>query len=205
MVLCPRPKQKEVDMEPSDSVDLMLRPSNARILRIEISNPGLPASLTDLITSRKANSFACELLYRRQLFQEEHDQAVRTFLGVPKEDPSTFVKYYREYIALKGKYVRNVLGYGNFMLSKDLPEFLVEAEAFKKELDDLRLKVRCFMNDKLNLPWKDILRFNPRLKYATFLLSESLVRDEDFRWHVANMREPFRESQDVDDLLGLEV
>ena len=192
-------------MEPSDSVDLMLRPSNARILRIEISNPGLPASLTDLITSKKLNSFRSDFLYRRQIFREEHDQAVRTFLGIPKEDPGTFVKYYREYIALKGKYVRNVLGYGNFMLSKDLPNFLVEAEAFKKELDDLRLKVRCYMNDELHLPWNDILRFNPRLKYATFLLSESLVRDEDFRWHVANMREPFRESHDVDDLLGLEV
>ena len=192
-------------MEPSDSVDLMLRPSNARILRIEISNPGLPASLTDLITSKKLNSFRSDFLYRRQIFREEHDQAVRTFLGIPKEDPGTFVKYYREYIALKGKYVRNVLGYGNFMLSKDLPDFLVEAEAFKKELDDLRLKVRCYMNDELRLPWNDILRFNPRLKYATFLLSESLVRDEDFRWHVANMQEPFRESHDVDDLLGLEV
>ena len=192
-------------MEPSDISSLMLKPSNARILRIEISNPGLPASLTDLITSKKVNSYRSEFLYRRQLFKEEHDHAVRTFLGMPREDPGTFVRYYGKYIALKGKYVRNVLGYGNFMLSKDLSEFLVEAVALKKELDDLRRSVRCYMNDELHLPWKDILRFNPRPKYATFLLSESLVRDEDFRWHVANMREPFRESQDLDYLLGLDV
>ena len=93
-------------MEPSDSVDLMLRPSNARILRIEISNPGLPASLTDLITSKKLNSFRSDFLYRRQIFREEHDQAVRTFLGIPKEDPGTFVKYYKGEVCPQRSWLR---------------------------------------------------------------------------------------------------
>ena len=188
----------------SHSARLMLMPSRARILRVEINNPGLPDSLTDLITSKKVNSYQCEFLYRRRIFQEEHDQAVRRYLGVSYDAKWTFEKYVKQYIALKKKYVRNVLCYGNFLLSADLPQFMLEANAYSQELDDLRLKVRLFLRDKLHLKWDDILRFNPRLRYATFLLSEDLVRSKDFRRQMSHMREPFNASQDVDYLLGAE-
>jgi len=183
----------------------MLKPSKARILRIEISNPGLPDSLTDLITSKKVDSHVSEFLYRRQVFQEEHDTAVRHYLGVPDDAECTFGKYVVRYIDLKKRYVRNVLCFGNFIHFKSLPQFLQEAKDFEKELDDLRLKVRLFLNERFNLKWNDILRFNPRLRFATFLLSESLVKDDDFRRQVLHMKEPFNESQDVDDLLGTDT
>lgn len=183
---------------------LMLKPSKAKILRIEINNPGLPDSLTDLITSKKVNSYKSEFLYRRQIFQEEHDKAVRRYLGVPDDSTSTFEKYVNRYIELKKKFVRNILGYGNFILSVQLPQFVLEAESFSMVLDDLRLKVRLFLRDQLRLNWNDILRFNPRLRYATFILSESLTRNMDFRRQMECMREPFNEAQDVDDLLCLQ-
>ena len=190
--------------EEIDVPGAMLIPSQARILRVEIGNPCVPLYLTGLTTTTKVNAGEGDFLYRRQIFEEEHEEAVRRLLGVFDEHECTFERYIKKYVEIKKKYVRNVLGYGNFMLSEDLPQFLQEAGDLKKELDDLRLKVRNFLRDELHLPWIDILRFNPRLKYATFLLSKGVVRDDEFRWHIANMLKPFRGLNSVDYLLGTE-
>ena len=178
-----------------------LAPSKARILRIEINNPGLPGNLTDIITSRKEGESSSDYLFRRRVFGEEHDKAVRIFLGVPKDQHGTFLKYIQKYYELKKKYVRNVLGYGNFILAEDIESFVSDAGAFNRELRELRQSVRLFLNDRFKILWSDILRFNPRLKYATFILSEHLVRDEKFRYAVSHMREPFRGNPSVEDLL----
>jgi len=104
------------EMTQSDIARSMMKPSRARILRIEISNPGLPESLTDLITSRRVDTYRREFLYRRRIFQDEHDRMVRSFLGVPTDARCTFEKYVLRYTELKRTYVRNILCYGNFTI-----------------------------------------------------------------------------------------
>ena len=109
--------------------DAYLIPSKARILKIEISNPGLPANLTDLITSRELNSYKRDRLFRRQVFKDEHDCEVRKQLRIPNDAKSTFGEYIQKYYDLKKKYVRNVLNYGNYIQMKGVPAFLKEVEA----------------------------------------------------------------------------
>ena len=105
--------------------DAYLIPSKARILKIEISNPGLPANLTDLITSREKKSRKTNWRYRRQVFADHHEHEVRRQLHIPKDAKSTFGEYIQKYYDLKGKYVRNVLNYGNYIRAKDVSSFFM--------------------------------------------------------------------------------
>ena len=179
-----------------------LTPSKAKILRIEISKPGLPGDLTEIITARKKGEYWADHLFRRRVFGEEHDRAVRSFLGVPRDESGTFLKYIQKYNGLKNKYVRNVFCYGNFILAEDVEPFVMDAEAFNRELRELCQNVRMFLNDRFEILWDDILRFNPRLKYAMFILSEQFANDDKFRRAVSHMREPFRGNPSVEYLLG---
>lgn len=177
--------------------------SRAKILRIEICNPGLPPSLTGFTTSTKINAKG-EFVLRRRIFTPEHDKAVRNMLGVVDKSQCTFDKYILPYVLLKARYVRSVSGYGSFILVDDLPQFISDATEIKNEFDDLRQKVRDFLKDELHLQWIDILHFNPRLRYSTYILNEGLANDDDFRWNISHMMKPFRGSPSIDRLLGTE-
>ena len=122
--------------------------SRAKILRIEICNPGLPPSLTGFTTSTKINAKG-EFVLRRRIFTPEHDKAVRKMLGVVNKSQCTFDKYILPYVLLKARYVRSVSGYGSFILVDDLPQFISDATEIKNEFDDLRQKVRNFLKDEL--------------------------------------------------------
>ena len=155
----------------------MLKPSKARILRVEISNPGLPGNLSELTTSKplpNSNSKRNRLVLRH-VFDESHDRATRRMLGKSEDERFTFGEYVDRYSKLKGKYVRNVLGYGNFIRDQDVCNFVAEANAFHKELRGLCLKVRAFLRDDLHLFWNDILLFNPRVKYSLFILTSNVL------------------------------
>ena len=180
--------------------DAYLMPSKARILKIEISNPGLPANLTDLITSRELKSSKRNRLYRRQVFKDEHDYEVRRQLHIPNDVKSTFGEYIQKYYDLKRKYVRNVLNYGNYIHANCVPAFLREVGALNMVYRDLCGKVRKILSPLAE--WKDVLLFNPRVKFAIFIVSQQQVDDKYFRYELSSMRIPFDGNPSVEELLG---
>ena len=175
-------------------------PSKANILKIEISNPGLPANLTDLITSRELNSYKRNRLYRRQVFKDEHDYEVRRQLHIPNDAKSTFGEYIQGYYDLKRKYVRNVLNYGNYIRTNCVPMFLQEVGALNSVYRELCGKVRKILTPLAE--WKDVVLFNPRVKFAIFIISQQQVCDKDFRHELMSMRIPFDGNPSVEELLG---
>ena len=181
--------------------DAYLIPSKARILKIEISNPGLPANLTDLITSRELNSYKRNRLFRRQVFKDEHDCEVRKQLHIPNDAKSTFGEYIQKYYDLKKKYVRNVLNYGNYIQMKGVPAFLKEVEGLNAVYRELCGRVRSILMPLAD--WKDVLLFNPRVRFAMFIISEQQFSDEHFRYELSAMRIPFDGNPTVEELLGI--
>jgi hypothetical protein len=181
--------------------DAYLLPSKAKILKIEISNPGLPANLTDLITSRELNSYKRNRLFRRQVFKDEHDYEVRKQLHIPNDAKSTFGEYIQKYYDLKRKYVRNVLNYGNYIRAKDVSSFLHEVETLNELYRGLCGQVRKILTPLAD--WKDVLLFNPRVRFAMFIISEQQVSDEHFRYELSAMRIPFDGNPTVEELLGI--
>ena len=181
--------------------DAHLTPSKARILKIEISNPGLPGNLTDLITSREKDSNKRNWLYRRRVFSDHHEYEVRWQLHIPNDAKSTFGEYIQKYSDLKRKYVRNVLNYGNYIQMKDVPAFLKEVEALNAVYHELCGRVRSILMPIA--PWNDALLFNPRVRYGMFIISQQQASDEHFRYELSAMRITFDGNPTVEELLGI--
>lgn len=168
----------------------LTNPSNARLLRLEIALVGLPGNISDMTTEKLHTSVGKNSrgTGRVHISSTDDDTAIRKMQMLPQECEWTFKPQYDEFLALRKGFVCSVPGFGAFIKQEDVAEFVEKTDEFNARLRVLRIAVMKLLEKRYagrseadNVVYhKFILRFNPRVRYGIFLLSQEYVSDKYF-------------------------
>lgn len=179
-------------------ISTLCRQSRAVILRLDLRLVDCPGELTDMWTEEKG--------VRRRIFTDDDIQAVRKMLGRADEERGTFASEYKYFEALRTLYAVPVFGYGNFVLAKNLANLYDNVDGLNKQLSELRHKVCGLLEDRYGHGiemHRKILRFNPRVKLGTYILTEAFAHDKCFQRAVEIACYKLRRKETMPELLGL--
>jgi len=173
-----------------------LCPSRAEILRLDIKLVDCPGTLLEMRYEENG--------VRKAVFSKDDDIAVRKVLGRDESAP-TFSAEIQHYLDLEKKFKLSVWGYGAFVRIRDLEHLSCEVESFNCTLRELKINVLQFLRSrcKSRVPYRRILRFNPRVKMETYLLSRAFVNDRQFQRAVEIACEKHRLDEPMPMLLGI--
>jgi len=177
----------------------LLIPSRAKILRLDMRLLGCPGTLTDLYSEVGGES--------RPIFTKEDVLAVRKLLGRDDLKRGEFVPEYDLYLDLCKRYYIPIYGYGTFVHADSVEALYREVDRFNAGAVELRKNVCGLLHERYtSCTDRDmhplILRFNPRIKANTYILSESFVEDKAFRRGLEIALEKLKINMTVQGILG---
>jgi len=150
-------------------------PSSARILRLEMSLLDCPGKLTDLRYMEDGTT--------KQTYSDADELAVRKILKRVDMSQAVFADEVERYLALERKYRIAVWGYGSFVSKDMVAELYHEVEKLNSEYQKLRLIVLGEMDSRHQglKEHQRNLRFNPRIRFGTYILTKELVANPMFQ------------------------
>lgn len=150
-------------------------PSEIRLHRLELELKDLPGWLREMRTEDEHHVM-------KPFLTLDDERVVRKALGIMREKEATFQRQIDAFYRLRERFAFPVRGFGNFVFKDQIEDLFAEVISMNNELSELRRRVLgvllpLYRNDQMR---RKIMRFNPRVAVATFILPESFA-DELFR------------------------
>lgn len=150
-------------------------PSEIRLYRLELELKDLPGWLREMRTEDEHHVM-------KPFLTINDERMVRKVLGIVREKEATFQSQIDAFYRLRERFAFPVWGFGNFVFKDQIQDLFAEVTSMNNELSELRRRVISILlpyyrNDQMR---RKIMRFNPRVTVATFILPESFT-DEPFR------------------------